>query len=101
VASSSSNNLFVDLRPPYGNLSSDRCSNILIETAQDAGLDPTIYTGSTYRKGGATAAINGGANWIHVRRLGRWRDARTFLDHYVAPLLPDNYCESLLGGQQP
>lgn len=91
-------NLFIELRPPFGDLSSDRCSNILTDTAAEAGLDPSIYTGSTYRKGGATAAINQGSNWIHVRRLGRWRDARTFLDHYVAPALPENYCDTLLGG---
>lgn len=70
--------LFIAIKKPYGELTAQRCSKILQKCAQLAGLDPELFTGRSFRRGGATTAINKNINTEVVMKVGRWRSLETF-----------------------
>ena len=49
----------------------------------DIGVDPNGFGEHSARRGGATAAANGGVNWLDLKRHGRWKSdkaAQTYVD---------------------
>ena len=91
--------LFIANKKPYGALSAQRCSKLLQKTAELAGLDPQLFTGRTFRRGGATTAINNNVNPDIVMTMGRWKSPQTFYGHYVRARTEDNYTDKVLGTQ--
>jgi len=62
-------------------LGSQRISKIMTLTLQAAGIDDT--TAKSFRKTGASVAINKGADPDLVMKLGRWKTVEVFYKHYV------------------
>lgn len=75
--------VFIALKSPYEGLSADRCSNELKRCAILAGYDPELYTGRSFRRGGATTAINNNINMNVVAKVGRWKSTDVVMEHYV------------------
>jgi len=63
---------------PLGN---QRIAKVMTLTLQEAGIDDT--TARSFRKTGASTAINKGADPDLVMKLGRWRSVDVFFKHYV------------------
>lgn len=90
--------LFIHDREPFDRgLTSQRCSNILTDAAVAAGLDGSIYTGRTFRSGGASAAINAGLSPDMVKQQGRWTSTDVFWNHYVHTCVPASFADNVLG----
>ena len=62
-------------------LGSQRIAKVMTLTLQEAGIDDT--TARSFRKTGASTAINKGADPDLVMKLGRWRSVDVFFKHYV------------------
>jgi integrase len=73
-----------------------RVSRILSGIVQKAGLDASVFTGRTFRSGGATAAIEKEIQPDQVMKLGRWKNPGVFFSHYVATRLPQTYSDLVL-----
>ena len=62
-------------------LGSQRIAKIMTLTLQAAGIDDT--TARSFRKSGASAAINKGTDPDLIMKLGRWKSVDVFYKHYV------------------
>ena len=62
-------------------LGTQRIAKIMTQTLKDAGIDET--TARSFRKTGASAAINRGTDPDLVMKLGRWKSVDVFYKHYV------------------
>ena len=62
-------------------LGSQRIANIMKTTLMKAGINET--TARSFRKTGASTAINKGAEPDLVMKLGRWKSVDVFYKHYV------------------
>ena len=73
--------VFVYLNNRPERLGSQRIANIMKTTLMKAGIDDT--TARSFRKTGASTAINKGADPDLVMKLGRWKSIDVFYKHYV------------------
>jgi len=62
-------------------LGSQRIAKVMSLTLKEAGIDNT--TAKSFRKTGASTAINKGADPDLVMKLGRWKSVDVFYKHYV------------------
>ena len=62
-------------------LGDQRISKLLTQCLIDAGIEDA--TARSFRKTGASAAINSGMEPDMVMKLGRWKSANVFFNHYV------------------
>jgi len=83
--------LLFSLQRPIKQLSASESAFILKELATNAGLDPAIFTGKTFRKSGIMAGIHDGVEPDAIFRLGGWRSMETFYRHYVVQAIPRTY----------
>ena len=55
------------------NLTRDLFVKHLREAIQAAGIDPTGFSGHSFRSGAATTAANLGVSDAHIKMMGRWK----------------------------
>ena len=72
--------IYLNSKTP-ASLGSQRIAKIMTQTLRDAGIDDT--TARSFRKSGASAAINKGTDPDLVMKLGRWKSVDVFYRHYV------------------
>jgi site-specific recombinase XerD len=89
--------LFIATKKPFGGLTAQRCSKLLQQVAQQAGLDPQLFTGRTFRRGGATTAINHNINPDVVMKMGRWKSPQVMYEHYVRAKPNQSYTDQVFG----
>jgi integrase len=89
--------LFIATKKPFGGLTAQRCSKLLQQVAQQAGLDPQLFTGRTFRRGGATTAINHNINPDVVMKMGRWKSPQVMYEHYVRAKPNQSYSDQVFG----
>jgi len=72
--------IYLNAKTP-ATLGRQRIAKIMTQTLQNAGIDDT--TARSFRKSGASTAINKGADPDLVMKLGRWKSVDVFYKHYV------------------
>jgi hypothetical protein len=80
-------------------LTAQRISTLLKRVAISAGADPKLFSGGSFRPGGATALWKAGVSPYTIAANGCWHDVRTVVDHYVALELPPKFAEIVLGSE--
>ena len=55
----------------------------LREALADAGLDPTGFSGHSFRSEAATTAVSRGVTDAHIKQLGRWKSSEYL--RYIRP----------------
>jgi hypothetical protein len=96
---SPSNPVFVSLKAPYHAITSSTVSSVLESAITLAGLDTTKFSAKSFRPTGATVAIEEGNDPDVVMKLGRWKTASVFYEHYVHSRTPLTYTNDLLNHQ--
>ena len=88
--------VFISLNKPYKSISAQQISAILNESIDLAGLGGMGYSAKYFRPTGATMAVSGGEDPEIIRKLGRWKTASVFYDHYVHSLTPTSVMTAIL-----
>lgn len=83
--------LFLTLKKPYSALTAGSIASVLNKSIELAGLDRSVYSAKSFRPTGATVAIDNGVDSDVARRIGRWKTASVFLDHYVHSRVSPSY----------
>lgn len=86
--------VFLTLQRPYRGISAPTVSNILSKSIRMAGLKG--YLPKDFRPTGATAAVDAGFGEQSIMKVGRWKDAAVFREHYVHSKIPDNFTDKIL-----
>ena len=87
--------VFISLRAPYGPLSSQGIRNILNDAIDAVGLPRDKYSAKCFRPTGATRAVELGFEPNIVQKLGRWKTASVFFEHYVHANVPKNFTDKM------
>jgi hypothetical protein len=74
-----------------------RISRILASVLKKAGLDTDIFTARCFRSGGATSGIEAGVDPYVLMKIGRWKSADVFFNHYVAARPQHSVTDKILG----
>jgi hypothetical protein len=74
--------LFLNVRPPYSPISSERLNVITTSVLRDAGV-PKDFTARSTRMAETSTRILKGESFLHVYRRAGWRDPRSFMDRYA------------------
>lgn len=93
--------VFLTLKKPYTALSSSQISEILSSAIKLAGLDNMGYTPKHFRATGATYAISSSEDPDIVRKLGRWKNAAVFYEHYVHTRTPLSVVQATIPDVSP
>ena len=88
--------VFLTLRAPFKAISASSVAKILEASIQRAGLANMGYSAKSFRPTGATRAIEQGINPDIVQKMGRWKSAEVFRDHYVHAKTPQNYPSAII-----
>ena len=92
--SDTNKHVFIALKPPYQGLTVGSIARILNEAIKLAGL--TGYTAKDFRSSGATAAVQAGLPEETIMKVGRWRSADVFREHYIHSKVPDDYTDKIV-----
>ena len=88
--------VFISVRKPYAALSSQSIRNILNEAIETVGLSRSLYSAKCFRPTGATQAVAAGVNPDTVMKIGRWKTASVFYEHYVHGRTPKDFTDKIL-----
>jgi hypothetical protein len=88
--------VFLALRKPHGALSASGIAKILEESIMLAGLSGQGFSAKSFRPTGATMAIEQGIEPHVVQKMGRWKSADVFYQHYVHSKTPSNFASSII-----
>ena len=89
--------MFISLKKPHQGLTVQSISNILTGSITSAGLKGTA---KDFRPTGATSAMQAGIPEVAVMKVGRWRSADVFREHYVHYKASQDYTNKVLGISQ-
>lgn len=93
--------LFVSLLRPHDSLSADRVSNLLSTVSANAGLDPKVFTGGTYRPGAVAAFLDAKIEPDRIMYCGRWRNEDVWREHYARRGLAPGDAEAIFKVSPP
>jgi len=92
-------------RPLFPNMTKDKWRKIIKAQVQHIGLDPTLYSGHSFRAGWATDMFNAQVPYYVIKKLGRWRSDAALLyyrdnrgAHLIATAALDRLHRSLQPG---
>ena len=88
--------VFLTLRSPYKALEASSVAKVLEESISLAGLSGQGFSAKSFRPTGATSAIEQGISPEVVRKVGRWKNAEVFFEHYVHARTPDSFSDNVL-----
>ena len=60
-------------------------------------MDSSVITACSFRSGGATSAIEHGADHNQVMKIGRWKTTDIFYNNYVAACPKNDLTDRMLG----
>ena len=92
----SDNAVFLSLKRPHKAVSAAVIGKVLKESMHLTGLSRQGFWGKTYRPTGATMAIHSGVDPHIVQKVGRWKCAEVFYQHYVHSQTPTEFASSVL-----
>ena len=88
--------VFINLRAPYGPLTSSSIARVLEDAIKMAGLSGLGFTAKSFRPTGATRAVDGQIDPHVVMSIGRWKTADVFYRHYVHSIPPTNFSDKII-----
>lgn len=81
--------LFLTLKKPIHNASSQTISRWIKLTLSEGGIDISIFTSHSTRHAGSSAAFRAGVNIDEIRKSAGWsQNSSTFAKFYNRPLVP-------------
>lgn len=95
IAPGNENAVFYSLTNPKFPIKNERCSKVLKQALTLASLPD--FPARSLRSLGATRGIQIGIDPDQIMKVGRWKDPRTFYNHYVASRLPTDYTDRFFG----
>lgn len=84
-----------------GSLSSDRISNVMVDTMKKAGIDTMRFSAHSARGNAASIAEKAGVPVDAIVRQARWSQKSTYLKWYRRGLARDNVAEPPAGETRP
>lgn len=88
--------VFLSLKRPHEAISSAAVGKVLEESIRLAGLAGQGFTAKSFRPTGATTAIQSGVDPHIVQKVGRWKSADVFFQHYVHSRTPADFTSEVL-----
>ena len=92
--SAANKHVFLSLHKPHQGLTVQSISRILNESIKSVGLSGSA---KDFRPTGATSALQAGMSEVAVMKVGRWRSADVFREHYVHYKSSPDYTDKVLG----
>jgi integrase len=87
--------LFISLIRPYAPVSASTIGDQMNRAIHLAGLGGQGFTAKSFRPTAATAAISTGCDPDIARKVGRWKSAEVFYDHYVHVKPPATFLDKI------
>lgn len=96
------NRLFLSVKKPYSNITSQTISNWLKETLQDSGIDISIFTAHSTRHAATSKANKLGVSIDIIKKTAGWSESSSaFARFYNKQIVNQNeFAESLLNSSQ-
>lgn len=88
--------VFLSLKHPFSAISAASVAKVLEESIGFAGLSGQGFTAKSFRPTWATVAIGNGFDPHVVQKLGRWKSADVFYQHYVHSQTPATFVTKVL-----